>query len=112
VNYVVDHGTVVFRTAEGTKFIEAVLGASVAFEADGELEGEAWSVVLKGRAFAIENMYELFDAMDLPLYPWNCAPKHEFVRIVPDNVTGRRFFVTDRAALHTGEKPPHRTAPE
>jgi nitroimidazol reductase NimA-like FMN-containing flavoprotein (pyridoxamine 5'-phosphate oxidase superfamily) len=105
VNYVVDHGTVVFRTAEGTKFIEAVLGEAVAFEVDGELEGEAWSVVLKGHAFAIENMYELFDAMDL-------APKHEFVRIVPDEVTGRRFFVTDRAVLHAGDESPHRAAPE
>ena len=112
LNYVVDHGTVVFRTAQGTKFIEAVLGLSVAFEVDGELEGEAWSVVLKGRAFPIENMYELFDAMDLPLYPWNRAPKHEFVRIIPDQVTGRRFFVTDRATFHAGEQPPHRTAPE
>jgi nitroimidazol reductase NimA-like FMN-containing flavoprotein (pyridoxamine 5'-phosphate oxidase superfamily) len=112
VNYVVDHGTVVFRTAEGTKFVEAVLGTAVAFEVDGELQGEAWSVVLKGQAFAIENMYELFDAMDLPLYPWNRAPKHEFVRIVPDEVTGRRFFVTDRATLHTGDERTLRAAPE
>src|SRR5690349_23480213 len=49
VNYVVDHGTVVFRTAEGTK----LAGASrcdVAFEADGYESGtgEAWSVVVYG----------------------------------------------------------------
>ena len=51
VNYVVDHGTVVFRTAEGTKLAGAVQ-RDVAFEADGyEPEtGEAWSVVVKGRA--------------------------------------------------------------
>ena len=30
VNYVVDHGTVVFRTAEGTKLAAAVLGTAVA----------------------------------------------------------------------------------
>jgi uncharacterized protein len=112
VNYVVDHGTVVFRTGQGTKLVEAVLGVAVAFEVDGELEGQAWSVVLKGRAIAIENMYELFDAMDLPLYPWNRTPKHEYVRILPDEVTGRRFFVTDRATLHADEPPLHRAAPE
>ena len=50
VNYVVDHGTVVFRTAEGTKLAGAVQ-RDVAFEADGYEPGtgEAWSVVVKGR---------------------------------------------------------------
>ena len=52
VNYVVDHGTVVFRTAEGTKLAGAVQGDAVAFEADGYEPdtGEAWSVVVKGHA--------------------------------------------------------------
>ena len=35
VNFVVDHGIVVFRTAEGTRLADAVLGESVAFEIDG-----------------------------------------------------------------------------
>ena len=35
INYVVDHGAVVFRTAEGTKLAAAVLGQGVAFEIDG-----------------------------------------------------------------------------
>jgi nitroimidazol reductase NimA-like FMN-containing flavoprotein (pyridoxamine 5'-phosphate oxidase superfamily) len=112
VNYVVDHGSVVFRTADGTKLTAAVLGKAVAFEVDGELEGDAWSVVLKGHAIPIENIYELFDALDLPLYPWNRAPKHEFVRIVPEQVTGRRFRITDRAELHTADRAPRRAAPE
>ena len=111
VNYVVDHGSIVFRTAEGTKLAAAVLGVSVAFEIDGEADGEAWSVVVKGRAFEIENMYELFDAVDLPLYPWNKAPKHRFVRIVPDQVTGRRFVIVDRAAQHSQEQV-HRAPPD
>src|SRR3954453_9309987 len=75
VNFVVDHATVVFRTAEGTKLAAAVLGESVAFEVDGQTDGaayvppdvpadvEAWSVVVKGRAVEIERMYELFDAV-------------------------------------------------
>jgi nitroimidazol reductase NimA-like FMN-containing flavoprotein (pyridoxamine 5'-phosphate oxidase superfamily) len=112
VNYVVDHGSIVFRTAEGTKLAAAVLGVAVAFEIDGEREGEAWSVVVKGHAFEIENMYELFDAVDLPLYPWNTGPKHRFVRIVPDQVTGRRFFIVDRAALHSSQEQPHRAPPD
>ena len=64
INYVVDHGTMVFRTAEGTKLAAAVLGRAVAFEIDGyDAEaGDAWSVVVKGRAVEIERMQDVFDA--------------------------------------------------
>src|SRR5215212_2238073 len=66
INYVVDHGSIVFRTAEGTKLAAAVLGRGVAFEVDGydEPSGEAWSVVVKGHAVEIERMQEIFDATD------------------------------------------------
>jgi len=95
INFVVDHGAVVFRTAEGTKLAGAVLGVAVAFEIDGfdADAGEAWSVVLKGRATEIEAMQDVFDALDLPLFPWHASPKHRFVRIVPEELTGRRFEV-------------------
>ena len=97
INYVVDHGTVVFRTAEGTKLAGSVLGPGVAFEVDGldTQANEAWSVVIKGRAKEIEKLHVLFDAADLPLFPWLASPKHRFVRIVPDEITGRRFHVVD-----------------
>jgi len=97
INYIVDHGTVVFRTAEGTKLAGAVLNQAVAFEVDGYNadSGEAWSVVIKGPAVEIERMQELFDATDLPLFPWHAAPKHRFVRIEPEELTGRRFHVVE-----------------
>lgn len=52
IDYVVDHGTIMFRTAEGTKLAAAVLGHAVACEVDGHDSdtGEAWSAVVKGRA--------------------------------------------------------------
>jgi len=112
INYVVDHGTVVFKTAEGTKLAAALLGAAVAFEVDGESDGEAWSVVIKGRATEIENIYESLAAVDLPLYPWHVGPKLRFVRVVPDEVTGRRFRIADRRAEHSGETPPRHSAPD
>ena len=64
INYVVDRGCIVFRTAEGTKLAAAVLGRGVAFEVDGydQPTGEAWSVVVKGHAVEIEQMHDLFDA--------------------------------------------------
>ncbi|MFT3854411.1 MAG: pyridoxamine 5'-phosphate oxidase family protein [Ilumatobacteraceae bacterium] len=99
INYVVDGESIVFRTAEGTKLAASVLTPDVAFEADGVIEGsdEAWSVVVKGHAREIEDMAELLDALDLPLYPWQVAPKHRFVRVTPVEVTGRRFGVVDPA---------------
>ena len=112
LNYVVDHGTIVFRTDEGTKLAAAVLGTAVAFEVDAEVTGSTWSVVIKGRAVEIDRMYELFDALELPLYPWQMGTKHCFVRIVPDAVTGRRFLIADRAAHHTGEGPIRHSAPD
>ena len=112
INFVVDHATIVFRTAEGTKLAASVLGDAVAFEIDGESDGEAWSVVVKGPAVEIERMYELFDAVELPLYPWHAAPKHRYVRILPELITGRRFRVVDRVASHTGDAPHHRAGPD
>jgi len=95
INFVLDDDTVVFRTAEGTKFAAAVLGTAVAFEVDGydPDAGEAWSVVIKGQAVEIQNMYELFDAEELPLFPWHNSPKYRFVRIQSNEITGRRFRV-------------------
>jgi len=95
INFVMDGETVVFRTAEGTKLAGALLGVAVAFEVDGYDgdAGVAWSVVVKGDAVEIEKMYELFDAADLPLFPWHVGSKHRFVRICPSETTGRRFLV-------------------
>jgi hypothetical protein len=111
INYLVDGGSVVFRTAPGTKLAAAVLGHSVAFEIDGydPLAGEAWSVVVKGRARQIEHMIEYFAAEELPLFPWHASPKHEFVRIDCEMVTGRRFHVIERSALESS--PPEHVEP-
>lgn len=92
VNHVVDHGTVVFRTAEGTK-LAASVGHPVAFEVDGydPVSGRAWSVVVKGLAEELTNLYDVLDAMELPLFPWHAEPKPRLVRILPREVSGRRF---------------------
>jgi hypothetical protein len=98
VNHMVDLGTVVFRTAAGTKLAGAV-GRTVAFEVDGYDVGtaSAWSVVLKGTAQAVTRRYELLDVSELPLFPWHSAPKPHFIRIEPDSITGRLFEVTGNA---------------
>jgi uncharacterized protein len=95
VNFVVDRGAIVFRTAEGTKSAGALSGGPVALEADG-LEGDrvrAWSVVVKGNAEQITQTAELMDTVGLPVLPWQAGSKGLFIRVVPGEVTGRRFPV-------------------
>jgi nitroimidazol reductase NimA-like FMN-containing flavoprotein (pyridoxamine 5'-phosphate oxidase superfamily) len=114
INYILDRGDVVFRTAEGTKLAAAVLGAGVAFEIDGfdAESGDAWSVLVKGRAVEIEHRRELHDALALPLFPWHAAPKHHFVRIEADEISGRWFRVVDRTAWPDPFRDVPRTAME
>ncbi len=111
VNYVVDGESVVFRTAAGTKLAASVLGTAVAFEIDGyePVDGDAWSVVVKGTAREIEHMIEYFDAEELPLFPWNAAPKPNIVRIEAVEVTGRRFHVVEPDEIQA--PPPSHTEP-
>lgn len=93
VNYVVVHGTVVFRTAAGLKHVSARLDRLVSFEADGvdPDQGVAWSVVAKGRCHDMSELPESDLAHTLSLRPMHGGPKPLFVRIEPDIVTGRRF---------------------
>lgn len=100
VNHLVDQGTIVFRTSEGTKLAAATLGIGVAFEIDGydPEGGQAWSVVAHGVAHEIEALDELMAAEELPLFPWNTSPKHRWVRVQVDEVSGRRFEVVPGAA--------------
>ena len=101
LNFVVDHATVVFRTAEGTK-LDWGAGKDVAFEVDGYEPdtGEAWSVVVKGLAREVKQMYEALEALELPLFPWHGSSKPHIVRIEPDAITGRRFRVADAPSRH------------
>jgi hypothetical protein len=96
VNYKVDHGTMVFRTGEGTKLHAALGDAPVAIEADGvnAETGVAWSVVVKGQASAVKLTQDVLDTVGLLLFPWEAGQKDQFIRITPSKVTGRRFTVT------------------
>lgn len=93
INFVVDDSTIVFRSGAGTKLAAAVLNRHVAIEIDGERSDDesVWSVVLKGEAREIKKMDERYAVEELPLYPWVDGDKPVFVRIVPREVTGRRF---------------------
>lgn len=114
LNFAVDHGTLVFRTGDGTKVSGALSDAPVALEADGydPLTATAWSVVVKGRARTIREIPDLMDTVDLPLYPWQAGAKDRFIRIHPALVTGRRFPVVDPDAWRTPSSDARRSPTE
>ncbi|MEH3142459.1 MAG: pyridoxamine 5'-phosphate oxidase family protein [Mycobacterium kyogaense] len=91
VNYVVQRNTLLFRTAEGTKLLTAVLNDHVVFEADDHNVAEGWSVVVRGTAKLLHTSAELVEAERAGLYPWIATRKLRYVRITPRTMTGRRF---------------------
>lgn len=114
INYTVDHGTLVFRTGEGTKTAAVRAGQPIALEADGvdPDTGIAWSVVVKGSSEPLSSTEDLLDSFSLRLFPWQAGHKDNFVRIVPTSVTGRRFRVTQPAEWWTGQANAPHASPE
>src|ERR1700722_20868768 len=91
VNYLVQHRTVLFRTAEGTKLVSAAINNRVLFEADDHNVAEGWSVIVKGTARMLHTDEEIEEAERAQLLPWTATLKLHWVRVLPVSVTGRRF---------------------
>ena len=91
VNYVVQHRTVLFRTAEGTKLVSTVINSNVVFEADDHDVTEGWSVIVRGRARVLHDSSEIAEAERAQLLPWIATTKNHYVRVLPFRITGRRF---------------------
>ena len=91
VNYVIDDGTLLFRTAEGSKLFELTINDEVLFEVDAHTDDDAWSVVVRGRARRLDTSAEVQAADQLPLRPWIPTLKYNYVRIVPTSLSGRHF---------------------
>ena len=91
VNFVVQHRTVLFRTAEGTKLLSAAMNNQVVFEADEHNVAEGWSVIVRGTAHMLSSSAEIDDAERAQLLPWTATLKQHYVRITPSEISGRRF---------------------
>ncbi|MGZ6859671.1 MAG: pyridoxamine 5'-phosphate oxidase family protein [Blastococcus sp.] len=93
VNHTLDATTIVFRTAAGSKLTAATQASVVAFEVDGwdAVIEDGWSVVVHGRAEQVTDSDQLRRLDALSLRPWaDAAERPQWVRILPDAVTGRR----------------------
>lgn len=91
VNHLVRDGTVVLRSAPGTKMLELARHPEVAFEVDGRRGRRTWSVVLRGRAERMDNDADIAESGVRGLRTDHPGEKFNYVRIRPDDVSGRRF---------------------
>ena len=97
VNHVVDHHSIVFRTDPGSKLRGLLRSPAVCFEVDAvdAARSTGWSVLVKGRAVEVHDPSELGRLEDLHLRYWTLGDKRHWVRIVADEVTGRRLWTPE-----------------
>ena len=91
VNFVVDGESLLFRTAEGSKLFELTVNDEVLFEVDDHTDTDAWSVIDRGRAHALDSSAEVERADGLSLRPWIPTLKFTYVRVEPTSLSGRAF---------------------
>jgi len=93
VNHIVDGRTVVFRALHGAKTDALLMGRPVAFEVDDHDPARAvgWSVLVRGRAEPVDDEEARRFAAELDTWAAPTAMRHVIVRILPDEITGRRL---------------------
>src|SRR3954464_1064523 len=91
VNFVTQNHTVLFRTAEGTKLFGTVMNDNVVFEVDDHNVAGGWSVIIRGTARVLWGADDIHEADRAQLLTWTATEKLRYVRITPDQLTGRRF---------------------
>ncbi|QYC42500.1 anaerobic benzoate catabolism transcriptional regulator [Nonomuraea coxensis DSM 45129] len=98
VNFKMHRGAVVFRTAYGGPMDQdlrsgvAGVEIKIAFEVDriDEARREGWSVLVQGAAHHVPEE-EAATAAGCEVTPWAGGERHLYVRIVPQQITGRRI---------------------
>jgi nitroimidazol reductase NimA-like FMN-containing flavoprotein (pyridoxamine 5'-phosphate oxidase superfamily) len=92
VNYLVDEGTVVYRTAPGGP-AEPAAGEGVSFQVDqiDDHFDHGWSVLLTGTAEPVEGGEEADRLAERAPEPWAGGERPVWVRVRPKSVTGRRI---------------------
>jgi len=93
VNHVVDGSTVVIRSLDGGKLGAAIFERPVAFELDDldPATRTGWSVVVRGRAEVVDDAEAGRLAADLDSWAVQPGARTTWVRIVADEVSGRRL---------------------
>jgi len=91
VNFTIDGGDIVFRTASGGKLAVAIRGAIVAFEADqyDAVTHGGWSVTVVGQAHEVTDSARAERLRAAGPHPWVPGDQPHLVAITPGIVNGR-----------------------
>jgi hypothetical protein len=95
VNFALDRGEIVIRTARGGKLAAAARGAVVAFEADSldPAQRAGWSVTAIGPSQEVTDPAEVARLQTIGLSSWAPGTRDHFIRITPVILTGRHLHV-------------------
>ena len=96
VNFTVHNRAIYLRSAPGSKLVDMIKHPVVAFEVDGRQSGMHWSVVAKGEAVRLSDDAEIQASGVLSLHTATSTVKWNYIRILPDTVTGRRFSLLEQ----------------
>ncbi|MGO3508695.1 pyridoxamine 5'-phosphate oxidase family protein [Glutamicibacter arilaitensis] len=91
VNYAVHNGKLFLRTSPGNKLAAMSINEKIAFEVDGILSDEAWSVVVHGSAEVLEYEADIQEARESGVTPWIPTQKDFWIRVNVDSISGRHF---------------------
>jgi nitroimidazol reductase NimA-like FMN-containing flavoprotein (pyridoxamine 5'-phosphate oxidase superfamily) len=91
INFRASNRRLYLRTTPGTKLAELTIHPDVAFESDGVMQDEAWSVVVKGAARVLEHSSEIEAAEAAGIETWIPTVKTVYVEIEPSHIEGRHF---------------------
>jgi uncharacterized protein len=107
VNYIFDERSqsVVFGTAEGSKFYALVHAATAAFEIDSvdQATQTGWSVIIVGVTEEVTHPTDVQRLSHLGLRTWAPGPKPHWIRIRARTVSGRRI-VSGSVALSSHQR--------
>jgi nitroimidazol reductase NimA-like FMN-containing flavoprotein (pyridoxamine 5'-phosphate oxidase superfamily) len=95
VNYALDDRSIVFRTGAGTK-LHSIHRSNVTFEVDSidPVHHAGWSVMVKGVAQELSIVHNRSTVSRAELggaTPWAAGDHNHFIRILADDITGRRI---------------------
>jgi transcriptional regulator with XRE-family HTH domain len=95
VNYKMAGNDVIFRTGSTQVAAQGASHKKVSFDVDhlDDALGEGWSVLLTGTASVVTDPGELAEAKALGIEPWAGGDRDTYIRLVPNQVTGRRIRV-------------------
>jgi len=93
VNFQMFEGDIVFRTAPSTQLAARAAQQRVSFEVDhiDDALREGWSVLVSGKSRLVADPAELGLLQALGLKPWAAGDRPSYIRITPEEITGRRI---------------------